>query len=282
MSLRYPPQPLGIEGEASIPHNQPACLAARDARARIERDLKAAPDRICPLLAHILTHLFDPNLNVNPLKLACGVQTRTVLVQFHTVLGESPRTYIESRRMEIARVLLVTSKLPVWKISKQLGFSTLETFRWAFRRRQGESPRAYRRQRQPRAERGSRRHRGKPARREPSIKARELHQALRGELDAERAHALLAYLRQIYSHVERSDEPRSPGVFGGTIALSAADTRQTEATLADPYKALDEVLNLLLTGGESLPMKCWRAGNSPGSPASFSPPLATGHGEGTL
>ncbi len=164
---------------------------ARDARARIERDLKTAPDRIWLLLAHILTHLFDPNLNVNTLKLACGVQTRAVLVQFHTALGESPRTYIESRRMETARVLLVTSRLPVWKIAKLLGFSTMKTFRRAFHRRQGESPRTYRSRRQRSAERPG------------AWRNRELRLAFAGELKAPRAVALLRELRQLYPTATR-------------------------------------------------------------------------------
>ncbi len=169
--------------------------AARDARARIERDQRTAPDDIWPLLAHIHSHLFDPTLNVNTLKLACEVETRAVLVQFHEALGEPPRTYIESRRMETTRVLLVASSLAVWKIAELVGFSTEQSFRRAFRRRHGESPSSYRRRRQ-RTELPS------------DWRLGDLRRAVTGKLKPRQASALLTNLVRLYATTSRSEAPR--------------------------------------------------------------------------
>ncbi len=120
---------------------------ATEVLQRVDRDRRAAPEELRPLLAYIYSNLFDPDLNVEQLKRACRMRSGSVGVEFHWAMGESPGSYIESRRMETAKVLLARTSLPVWRIAQFLGYSSVQVFSRAFRRWEGESARAYRRRR---------------------------------------------------------------------------------------------------------------------------------------
>ena len=56
----------------------------------------------------------------------------------------TPAEYVESVRVEQARIALEGSPLQIEAIASQCGFGTVETMRRAFARRLGVSPAAYR------------------------------------------------------------------------------------------------------------------------------------------
>ena len=64
--------------------------AAVESLERIQLDRAKAPQRLKPLLAYIEEHLFDPTLDVNQLKRACGVRDNSVPIQFHSAVGRPP------------------------------------------------------------------------------------------------------------------------------------------------------------------------------------------------
>ncbi len=63
---------------------------------------------------------------------------------FRRETGFTPAAYVETARVERARMGLETSALPVEAVARQSGFGTVETMRRAFRRRLGVSPGSYR------------------------------------------------------------------------------------------------------------------------------------------
>ncbi|MEM9554679.1 MAG: AraC family transcriptional regulator [Acidobacteriota bacterium] len=119
--------------------------AASDTFDRIREDQEQVPSRLKPMLAYIEDHLFDPTLNVNRLKKACGIRDNSVAIHFHAAVGQPPHAYISHCRLETAARLLRDTELPVWKISDMLGFSSIQVFSRAFFRWSGQRPTAFRR-----------------------------------------------------------------------------------------------------------------------------------------
>ncbi len=144
--LATAPPPKGTAGGPARA-NIATLAAVRNVLAVMEHDLEIAPPRVQPLVAYIREHLFDPNLNVDGLKRACNVRSKWVLMLFRSALGEPPGVYIESRRMEAAKGLLVETDLSVWRIAQALGYSSIQVFSRGFGRWAGETASCYRRHR---------------------------------------------------------------------------------------------------------------------------------------
>ncbi len=169
--------------------------AASESLERIRLDRAKAPQRLKPLLAYIEEHLFDPTLDVNHLKRACGVRDNSVPIQFHSAVGRPPHGYIEDRRLETACRLLVSTDLKIWQISELLGYSSIQVFSRAFSRWSGQRPTLYRRKARKRAGAGQT---------FPGLDERllfdpeSLRRALAGELPAQDAGALIERLLRLY------------------------------------------------------------------------------------
>jgi AraC-like DNA-binding protein len=63
---------------------------------------------------------------------------------FKKVFGETPHQYLGRKRMERARTLVLSSDIPITQICYDLGFESLGSFSWLFRRTHGLSPRQLR------------------------------------------------------------------------------------------------------------------------------------------
>ncbi|NJL27070.1 MAG: helix-turn-helix domain-containing protein [Thermoanaerobaculia bacterium] len=129
-------------------YNQAQALLQRAAGAALERiagDRASSPWRVRPLLDYLEKNLFDPDLNVDQLKRACGVRDNSIAVAFHAAVGQPPGAYISERRLETAGRLLRETKLPVWQVSDLVGYSSIQVFSRSFGRWAGKSPNAYRR-----------------------------------------------------------------------------------------------------------------------------------------
>jgi AraC-like DNA-binding protein len=120
--------------------------AAKPAYLRLRQDCQRVSERLLPLLEYLRSHLFDSDLNVNRLKLACGIRDNSIVILFHIEVGQTPKTYISGRRLETAARLLRETNLRIWQISDLVGFSTLGVFSKAFDRWAGLRPQHYRSQ----------------------------------------------------------------------------------------------------------------------------------------
>jgi AraC-like DNA-binding protein len=63
---------------------------------------------------------------------------------FRRAFGQTPMRYLQARRLRAACQLLSATDRPVTAISLEVGFESLGTFSWLFRKRFGLSPRDYR------------------------------------------------------------------------------------------------------------------------------------------
>lgn len=95
------------------------------------------------LQAWIPDHLTD-DLSVPALASRACMSERNFARAFRAETGMTPAAYVESARVESARIALETGGLPVEAVARRSGFGTVETMRRAFRRRLGVSPGSYR------------------------------------------------------------------------------------------------------------------------------------------
>ena len=105
--------------------NRNAILLVRRVRDRIDREY-AAP------------------LNVEDLARGVHLSAGFLSREFRRVYGESPYSYLMTRRIERAMTLLRRGDLSVTDICFAVGFSSLGTFSTRFSELVGVSPRAYR------------------------------------------------------------------------------------------------------------------------------------------
>lgn len=166
--------------------------AARISLATIRHDRDRASRRLEPMLRHIEVHLFDPALNVQSLKKACGIRDNSIAIQFHREMDLAPKAYISQRRMETAARLLIETDLRVWKVADLVGYSSLGVFSKAFHRWAGQRPNAYRKQ--MRGLRGD----DVPS---PWLQPELLERAVEGQLSTEEATWLIRRLLRQYPSV---------------------------------------------------------------------------------
>jgi transcriptional regulator GlxA family with amidase domain len=95
------------------------------------------------LQAWIPDHL-DEDLTVSALARRACMSDRNFARAFRRETGMTPAAYVETARVERARIALESGDLPVEAIARLAGFGTVETMRRAFRRRVGVSPIDYR------------------------------------------------------------------------------------------------------------------------------------------
>ena len=86
---------------------------------------------------------FEP-LGVDDLAQAAGLSRAHFSREFRRTFGESPHSYLLTRRMERAAALLRTTDRSVAEICFDVGLQSVGSFTTSFRRTFGRSPTAYR------------------------------------------------------------------------------------------------------------------------------------------
>jgi transcriptional regulator GlxA family with amidase domain len=94
------------------------------------------------LIGWLQTNL-DGQLDVPTLAARCGLSERSFYRKFLAATGETPARFIESVRLETARILL-SQGLSIKAISAQVGLSPTARLTEAFERRFGVTPRLFR------------------------------------------------------------------------------------------------------------------------------------------
>ncbi|WP_309130276.1 helix-turn-helix transcriptional regulator [Brevibacterium sp.] len=87
---------------------------------------------------------FDRPLDVGSLAAGVHISAGHLSRQFRAAYGESPYSYLMTRRIERAMALIRRGDLSITDICFQVGFSSLGTFSTRFSELVGMSPRAYR------------------------------------------------------------------------------------------------------------------------------------------
>ncbi|GAA5164851.1 helix-turn-helix transcriptional regulator [Ornithinimicrobium tianjinense] len=116
----------------------PGSGSAREARLRELRLLRQVRDRMDREYARPL----DVEALARGVHLSAGHLSR----RFREAYGESPYSYLMTRRVERAMTLLRRGDLSVTEVCFQVGFSSLGTFSTRFAELVGRPPSAYRRE----------------------------------------------------------------------------------------------------------------------------------------
>jgi transcriptional regulator GlxA family with amidase domain len=107
------------------------------------RTQTASHHRIRELQQWIADHLSD-DLAVPALAARCHMSERNFSRVFARQVGSTPAAYVESLRVERARLLLETTEHQLDHIARESGFGTVETLRRSFARRLHTNPSDYR------------------------------------------------------------------------------------------------------------------------------------------
>lgn len=99
--------------------------------------------RISPALSFIARNYMEL-IAISQLADLCGLSNTTFRRIFNLATNRSPLQYLNLYRVQIAGMLLRTTKKPVLQISLETGFSTLSSFNRAFQTVFHQAPRAYR------------------------------------------------------------------------------------------------------------------------------------------
>lgn len=99
--------------------------------------------RISPALSFIARNHMEP-IAISQLADLCGLSNTTFRRLFKSATNRSPLQYLNLYRLQIAGMLLRTTKKPVLQISLETGFPTLSSFNRAFQAVFHQAPRAYR------------------------------------------------------------------------------------------------------------------------------------------
>ncbi len=118
--------------------------AARATMERIRLDREKAPDKFKHLFFYLEDNLFDRNLDINQMRRDCRIRDNSLSIFFTEVAGTPPQSYILERRMETAAALIRDTDIPMWNISKLIGFSQQTLLTRNFRKRYEMTPMAFR------------------------------------------------------------------------------------------------------------------------------------------
>jgi transcriptional regulator GlxA family with amidase domain len=74
-----------------------------------------------------------------------SVSERTLNRRFKQAIGEPPLQYLQTLRVDVAKRLLESKRMPVESVGERVGYNDISTFRRLFKRETGLTPRDYRR-----------------------------------------------------------------------------------------------------------------------------------------
>ena len=105
--------------------------------------LQQTDSQLDELHAWIASHL-GQDLSVPTLATRAGMSERTFLRRYTGATGQTPARAVEKMRVEAARQLLATTRLPIKRVAARCGFGSEETMRRTVLRNVGVTPSEYR------------------------------------------------------------------------------------------------------------------------------------------
>ncbi|MGB6222945.1 helix-turn-helix domain-containing protein [Haloferula sp.] len=116
-------------------------LLARLAASRQQPNI--TDERILRVVDHISGRLAQ-EFSIGDLARVAGLSVSRFSLIFKECTGIAPVKFLEIRRIEKARHLLLTTDLPVQQIGQQVGLPNAQHFSTRFRKLTGQAPRAFR------------------------------------------------------------------------------------------------------------------------------------------
>lgn len=101
-------------------------------------------DPVILKLQNWLEEHYGEAINLQSLAAFSGLTTRSLMRRFKVATGETPKSYLQSIRIEAARSHLENSRLPVEDVTRLVGYEDVSSFSRLFRKQTGLAPGAYR------------------------------------------------------------------------------------------------------------------------------------------
>jgi AraC-like DNA-binding protein len=89
---------------------------------------------------HLIRSRFRAPINLKELAAGCGISREHFIRRFGQRYGESPGAMLRRLRLEHARALLRSTRLPMGEVARAAGFADAAALGRAYRRRQGRTP----------------------------------------------------------------------------------------------------------------------------------------------
>jgi AraC family transcriptional regulator len=104
------------------------------------------PDYVLSAAVDFIEDSLTRDLSLAEIANAAGVSPSRFARAFKAATGKAVSQYVDERRVEKAKPLLVASELPPEEVARRVGFTSARRFAAVFRRLTGVSPQSYRRQ----------------------------------------------------------------------------------------------------------------------------------------
>ena len=118
--------------------------AVAEVRARIRSDKVLQPPRVRKLLEIIEENFRDLNFNVSTAVRIFGPGGPYATECFSKRMNMAPKIYLASRRVDVAKALLRESRMQMWQVAHESGFSDRTQLYRALLKIAGITPSAYR------------------------------------------------------------------------------------------------------------------------------------------
>ncbi len=100
-------------------------------------------DRIAAVQAYLRKHLAEP-LDLQQLAGKFAMSGRTLIRRFKAATGDTPMAWLQKLRIDKAKALLETTRLPLEQLTQQVGYEDVSSFRKLFQQYTQMTPKAYR------------------------------------------------------------------------------------------------------------------------------------------
>ncbi|MDD6812724.1 MAG: response regulator [Lachnospiraceae bacterium] len=106
-------------------------------------------DTILDDVLFYIDHNFKSNIKLETIAPLFGYNSAYLGKIFNKTVGESFNSYVDHRRIEHSKQLLLENKLKVYEIAEQVGYKNVDYFHKKFKKYVGESPAEFRKQMEP-------------------------------------------------------------------------------------------------------------------------------------
>jgi transcriptional regulator GlxA family with amidase domain len=151
LALALVEEDLGADAAREVAQQLVVFLRRPGGQSQFSAQIAAPPAEREPLreVQSYIAANVSADLSVPALAQRAAMSPRNFARAFRRETGMTPAAYVESVRVEQARIALEGSDAQVESIARHCGFGTVETMRRAFHRRLGVGPAAYRSRFQP-------------------------------------------------------------------------------------------------------------------------------------
>lgn len=110
---------------------------------KVNKDAQAS-NEVNNIISYINSRPIDENITIEEISTMFNISTRNLHIKFLKNIGVSPKKYILDKKLEVIKVLLLTTDMRIYEISQRTGYLSEYYFSKAFKKVCGMSPTEFR------------------------------------------------------------------------------------------------------------------------------------------